>query len=72
MEEKKEKKEVKDSNELIAEKLDVIIEQNKVLIQQDHFRAIHIATIKKDLRFIATLVAIDVIFAVIAVLAVNG
>jgi len=52
----------------LLKKLDVLIEQNKVIIQQDHYRAIHIATIKKDLRFIATLVAISLVITIFGIL----
>ena len=45
-------------NKEIIQRLDSIIEQNNTIIAQDTYRAKHIATIKKDLRAISTIVII--------------
>ncbi len=66
-----EEKEMNNESELLK-KLDTLIEQNKVIIQQDYYRAIHIATIKKDLRFISTLVAISLIISIFSVLVASS
>ena len=41
--------------------MDILIQQQNTIIQQDTFRAKHIATIKRDLRIIETIVALQVI-----------
>lgn len=50
----------------IIKRLDSIIEQNNTIIAQDTFRAKHIATIKRDLRIIETIIALEVILAFFA------
>ena len=47
-------------NEIIK-RLDTMIEQNNTIIEQDTYRAKHIATIKRDIRVIETIVAIEFI-----------
>lgn len=59
-------------NEIIK-RLDTMIEQNNTIIEQDTYRAKHIATIKKDLRAISTIVIILTILYVFGLLiAFNG
>lgn len=48
-------------NKEILDKMDILIQQQNTIIQQDTFRAKHIATIKRDLRIIETIVALQVI-----------
>lgn len=49
----------------MLDRLDKIIEQNNTIIQQDFFRAKHIANIKRDIRIIETLIALEFFGAII-------
>ena len=51
-------------NKEILERLDTLIQQQNTIIQQDTFRAKHIATIKRDLRVIETIIALQFIGAI--------